>query len=72
MGKVITHIFAAYIGAGLFGALLMSASIPAMNWLGMFTYMSIWPRFIYCAPVARGCNPLDAFPQWAQALMFTL
>lgn len=72
MRQIATHIAAAYLGAGFFGGLLMAASIPAINVFGIAIYMAIWPRFIYCAPVARECNPLEAFPQWFQALLFTL
>ena len=68
---IITHATTLYVGAGLFGGLLMQQAIPSMNALGVAAYAAIWPVFIYCARAARDCKPLDAFPEWAQALMFS-
>lgn len=71
LGSTIKAIWWMYVGAGLFGGLLMSQAIPAMNAIGVAVYALIWPRFIYCAPVTRECEALSAFPDWAQALMFS-
>jgi len=69
--RYLTHAVAAYIGAGLSNGYLLSLSIPAMNWFGVAVYASIWPSFIYCAPVARECKPLELMPMWFQSMMFT-
>ena len=66
MKSVATHFAALYIGAGLFGGLLMQAAIPAINPLGVAYYAATWPAQIYCAPVSRGCNvtPNESWGAW--------
>lgn len=71
MRWIISHLVTAYFAVGLSHGILLSISIPAMNWFGIAVYATIWPHFIYCAPVARECRPLEAWPMWLQSMMFT-
>ena len=49
MKKIITHLVAAYVGAGLFGGLVMQAAVPPMNNFGVAFYGFTWPAFLVCA-----------------------
>jgi len=62
MKQVLTHTLAAYLGAGLFAALIMNAAIPALNWKGMAYIAAAWPGQVYCARVDQNCQEP---PQWA-------
>lgn len=64
MRTITTHAAALYLGAGLFGGLLMAAAVPAINPVGVIYYAATWPAQIYCAPVARGCTVAPS-PAWA-------
>ena len=69
---IIVSFLSMYLGAGLFGGLIMKQAIPEMNGLGVAYYAVTWPEHVYCAPVHRGCKPLLArFPVRAQAWFFT-
>ena len=69
--KIITHLIAAYFGAGIFSAAMLMQAIPAMNVFGGAVQMALWPAMVYCAPKKRGCNPLGHLPEWTQRSMFT-
>ena len=72
MKKIITHLVAAYVGAGLFGGLVMQAAVPPMNNFGVAFYGFTWPAFLVCARTeVEDCNPFDHIPVSVQALMFT-
>lgn len=73
MGRIIaTHLLALYLGAGLFGGLLMQRAIPAMNGVGVAFYAATWPRQIACARVSAGCRDFDEWmPGWMVAALFT-
>ena len=57
-----------YIGAGMFAAAMISAAIPALNWLGMSYIAITWPAQVLCAPVDSGCDPMP--PEWAAQYFF--
>lgn len=63
--------FYLYLGAGLFGGLLMERAIPAMNAVGVAFYATTWPMQIICARTTTECDPFGWVPMWAQSLMFT-
>jgi Na+-translocating ferredoxin:NAD+ oxidoreductase RnfD subunit len=69
MRSIFTHMIAVYIGAGLFGALLMKAAIPAMNPLGMVYFTVSWPQQIICARADSRCDPMPA--EWLARHMFS-
>lgn len=69
MRRVLTHLAAIYLGAGLFGGLMMGQAVPALNWLGIGYYALTWPAQVYCAPDYTRCDPLPN-PDGA-AWMFT-
>lgn len=71
MRWLFTHSITAYLAVGISHGVLLSMSIPAMNWFGVAAYATTWPRFMYCAPVARDCDPLSSWPMWLQSMMFT-
>lgn len=54
----IAAILCLYIGAGLFGALLMKQAVPALNVVGISYMTATWPRLIYCARKERNCDPM--------------
>ena len=62
MRAALSHLLAGYVGAGLFGGLLMKMSIPALNPIGVVFYALTWPAFVYCAPTSRNCNMLESIP----------
>ena len=49
MRHILISVVYMYLGAGLFGGLMMKQAIPAMNWLGVTYYALTWPEFVYCA-----------------------
>ena len=53
---ILTHLIAAYLGAGLFSGLLMQRAIPALNPLGVAYITLIWPDQIICARTNSGCD----------------
>lgn len=58
-----------YLGAGLFGGLLMQRAIPALNPLGV-AYMAVtWPRTIICARVVDNCSQEP--PEWLAPYLFS-
>lgn len=65
-----SHLLAMYLGAGLFGGVLMAIAIPALNGFGVVYYMLTWPAHVYCAPAERECSAVPE-PEHA-AWMFTL
>jgi hypothetical protein len=69
MTKILSHLASMYVGAGLFGALLMAQAIPAINLFGIAYMTATWPRLIYCTPVERGCDPMP--PEWLGVYMFS-
>lgn len=72
MKKLIaTHLLAAYLGAGIFSGTLLAQAIPALNIVGIAYNAVMWPAMVYCAPVARDCDPLGSTPEWMQTAMFT-
>lgn len=66
---IITHLAAAYLGAGIFCASLMGIAIPALNMIGKAYIALAWPKMIYCGRVNDGCDPTP--PAWASGAMFT-
>ena len=69
---ILTHLLALYLGAGLFGGVVMATHLP-LSWLGVTYYTITWPEHIYCARPASNCAPvLSKFPPWAQEWFFTL
>lgn len=69
---ILTIVASAYIGAGLFGGLVMQAAVPAMNGLGVAYYAATWPAFLHCARKdVAGCNPLTLMPLWLSQHLFT-
>lgn len=49
MKFILTHAVASYVGAGLFGGLVMQTAVPAMNTFGVAYYAAAWPAFLHCA-----------------------
>jgi hypothetical protein len=62
--NIITHGLCFYLGAGLFGGLLMATAIPAMNVLGVAYFAATWPMQVYCARPTSECDYGTA-PAWA-------
>lgn len=60
----------AYVGAGLFAGLLISAAVPPLNAIGIGYYALTWPAQVYCARLDRGCGGVTPSPKWAR-YMFT-
>ena len=72
MSRLVKYLVSAYVGAGLFGGLVMQAAIPAMNGIGVAVYASSWPAFLYCARHDIGtCDPFSHIPLVVQGYMFT-
>jgi hypothetical protein len=67
--SILTHTIALYLGAGLFAASLIGASIPALNMLGHMYITLTWPALVYCAPVHRACDGMP--PDWAGPYLFS-
>jgi len=73
MKLILTHLVAAYVGAGLFGGLVMQAAVPQMNTFGVAVYGVTWPAFLFCARTdMEDCKPFAHIPMSVQALMFDL
>ena len=73
MKSILTHIAAAYMGAGLFGGLVMQAAVPAMNTLGVAYYTAAWPAFLHCAKSKLAeCDPMSIIPEGLRPAMFNL
>lgn len=53
---ILTHLIAAYLGAGLFSGLMMQRAIPALNPLGVAYIAVTWPGQIICARTDSGCD----------------
>jgi hypothetical protein len=69
---ILTIAASAYIGAGLFGGLVMQAAVPAMNSFGVAYYAATWPAFLTCARKdVANCNPLTLPPMWLSQHLFT-
>lgn len=68
--KILKYLSAMYLGAGLFGGLVMATAVP-LNWFGVLMYGLTWPAFLYYTPASRDCNVLMMFPDWFNAWMFT-
>lgn len=69
---VLTHILAAYIGAGLFSGLLMQRAIPAINPLGLAFIAVTWPEQIRCGGTVSECEvPIERVSERAQSWMFS-
>lgn len=67
---IATHLLALYIGAGLFGGIIMSRVLP-LTGVGIAYYAATWPQQVYCAAPERGCfAQSDYLPIWFQKLMF--
>lgn len=66
---LLTHLIAFYLGAGVFGALLVKQGVPPINLLGMSYLIGMWPKVLYCTPVNRGCEPMP--PEWLAPFMFS-
>lgn len=64
----LTHLLAAYLGAGLFLGLLTQRAIPAVNPVGIVIITLTWPNHIRCARIASGCKPI---PEWLSPYVFT-
>ena len=73
MKSILTHIAAAYMGAGLFGGLVMQAAVPATNALGVAYYTAAWPAFLHCAKSQlKDCDPMSIIPEGWRPAMFDL
>lgn len=68
--KLLTHLMAMYLGAGIFGGFVMYHSIPAMNVIGVAAYAVTWPNFLYCARQDNDCIAMDFIPLKYKAYMF--
>ncbi|MSU91876.1 hypothetical protein GE300_20075 [Rhodobacteraceae bacterium 2CG4] len=69
--SLFSHALALYIGAGLFGGLLMAQAVPATTPVGVAYYTVTWPQQIYCARADRDCRRIDEqAPAWLVPLMF--
>ena len=68
--KILTHLLAMFVGAGLFGGITIGAAIPAMNIYGVVYYVITWPITIYC--VANNCDPFPggATGEFVKKLIF--
>ena len=72
MKEILKLLCAAYIGAGLFGGLIMQAAVPAMNWRGVVYYSATWPAFLHCARSdITSCSILTQPPVWMTQYFFT-
>ncbi|WP_411975970.1 hypothetical protein [Sulfitobacter faviae] len=72
MKFIFTHAVAAYVGAGLFGGLVMQTAVPSMNTFGVAYYAAAWPAFLHCAKSKlAACNPMSIIPEDLRPLMFT-
>jgi len=69
MKETLSHALAMYLGAGIFAASLIKASIPALNMLGMSYITATWPMLIYCTPAERGCDGMP--PDWTAPYLFS-
>lgn len=68
--KIITHLLALYLGAGLSLGLVMQQVLP-LNALGVAVYAATWPRHVYCARPGADCfGTADYVPVWLLALLF--
>ena len=73
MRFIFTVVVSAYIGAGMFGGLVMQSAVPAMNTFGVVAYGVTWPAFLHCARRNLSeCDPFAHIPLDVQALMFDL
>lgn len=66
MKLVFISLVSMYIGAGIFGAALMSQALP-LNILGQLYLVVAWPKTIYCANVENNCSPVPPV-EWAPYL----
>lgn len=72
MKFILTHAVASYVGAGLFGGLVMQTAVPAMNTFGVAYYAAAWPAFLHCAKSKLAdCDPMSIIPEGWRPLMFT-
>jgi hypothetical protein len=70
---IVTVIVSGYLGAGLFGGLVMQTAVPAMNTFGVAAYAVSWPGFLYCARSDfDDCQPFRHIPLSVQGYMFDL
>lgn len=66
----LSHFLAAYLGAGLFGGLVMSTFLP-LSKIGIAYYAVTWPTHVYCAEELNKCAPIASrMPASFHALIF--
>ena len=68
MKQILIYILCGYLGAGLFGGLMIKQAIPALNAFGVSYYAVTWPYQVYCARTARQC---EGFPDALTPYMFS-
>lgn len=66
---LLTVLISGYLGAGLFGGMLMQRAIPPMNALGVAYITLTWPRQMICATPDSGCS--NTPPEWISVHMFS-
>lgn len=70
MSKFLMGIFlGVYLGAGLFGGLLIQRSVPALNPAGIAYVAATWPNIIRCARTEADCDPTG--PEWLKPYLFS-